>query len=251
MLRERRLGVFGIGVGLLFLLSALASLASPRMSELDAAAVLAERFGSYEAPHGLPLLGAFRLPRGEEVLRYGRAAELEAEQAAFDEARRSAPKRPDTGKRWRWGGDRSSRRGRHGRGEGGGENDWARVEVGEPSAGPYEAVLVWALPKASEKFLEREFGRIQFSEINELDWEGGPVVIDSRVVPWDQYETRVVRTRNFERFGAKASFQDRARVNMTIGNRACALYLRWPREVPSTIEQVEAAIAGITPRASR
>ena len=58
-----------------------------------------------------------------------------------------------------------------------------------------------------------------------------------------------MRIRNFEKVDGAPTFHETARVNLTLGDRALVLYVRWPRGRPGARAHVERVLAAFRPRA--
>ena len=66
-------------------------------------------------------------------------------------------------------------------------------------------------PASAEKVLRSQFSNLRFQDIEDVDEDGGRVVVDSGQIPWGDYTTGLVIERKFKRENGRPTFHDFAR----------------------------------------
>lgn len=237
--REKLSGVIAMGLGLLVVVTAVLALTVLRSTGIDGEALLGERFELSELPFELEVLDAFRLPQGEEVVILGDPEAVRGPDAAALDAKLAelSPEEPTP----QPAGDRDD-------GEDDAKFDWGVLPMGAELTPPIELAFIWYPPSQGEKILERQFGRLEFKDLSQVDWDGGTVVVDSGPLDWGDYTTHFVRERVLARDDGRPVFHDTARVNLTLGTRCCVLYMRWPRGMPGSKQRIREVLEWVSPR---
>ncbi len=124
---------------------------------------------------------------------------------------------------------------------------WHTLAEGEAGRAPVEAALVWYPFERADEVLDKQFGRLRFKDFKHLDEAGERVPVDNGKLDWGGYEAPFIRVRDFHRVHKEPTFTDTVRVNLTLGQRCCVLYLRWPRTLPGSREGAEAVLAVLQP----
>ena len=233
--------LLGIALGVLVVLAAAATLLRPMEGELGAEAgraALEERFESLTAPDGFEVQGARRLPGGLLSVTLGGPGDAPEEPEPLPFDGQVAPK---------------SVKRSHGKSEWDPRNRtaWAELALREAGPGPIEVTLLFAgKRKRAEALLDTQFGHTRFKDIAHLRGEGEAVPIDSGRLDSRGYEATWVQLRHYQLTDDRVpTSHDTVRVNLTTGEEARVLYLRWPRTHPGGVEPAKAWLAALTPRA--
>jgi len=270
--RESVLGVIGVGLGILLLGGVIAGLVAlrARPATLDGAALLRERFAAVEAlPFELQLVGAERGFDRREVVRFeahttreGEAvvppptAPLEADKAD------SAPSESD-------------------------QIDWDRLPKIEGGT-PERAALAWSAIERAEDVMRDEFTALRFDSVGGFGGGGPgggpgggqsgsprggtgggggggpgggkpsgppkpppPKLQDSGTLSWSGFAAPYVRLREFELHEGAPRFHETVRVNLTVGERCCVLYVRWAAGHVGDKDQALAVLSSFTPKPAK
>ena len=240
---EHPLVVLGIAVGLLALVGAVGFQFFLQPASVDGVALLGDRLGVTDLPLGFEVESAERLPSGEELVRL------------LDPDAPPPPPPPEAPPEEEGEEDPAPASDRGGRGHGGGDRggwgkkkyDWGKVPEGEPGLPPAEITFVWYPRRTANSVFRSQFERLSFRDLREIDWDGGRTVVDSGKLPWDAYEAHFVRERIFRREDEKPRFHDVLRVNLTVGELACILFLTWPDGLPGSKAAAEEVLASLHP----
>jgi hypothetical protein len=211
--RESNAVVFLTGLGLATMAALVAYLASLGGEVEDGATLLAESFTVETWPFDLHITGAATLPLGERVLRLQR--EGESSQPLPDPAADDVP------------------------------IVWTALPVGPPDQFPREAALVWFPENMAAAALQTAFGDLPSTPPEELEDQGGSVVVRSERVPWGKLETPLVHER---RYGPGRVFHDSVRVNISTGANTCILYVTWDAGLPGSVALALQVLESIRPR---
>lgn len=213
-------GVFGVALGLiLFAITILVAVAS-KAGPLDAPAeVWATHFEGSGVPSGFEISAAALLPGDKEVVKLRRVGAPEIAVPVEDAEEPS-------------------------------ENElveWSAIEEGERGLAPDELMFVFYPTEASGEMFETYFQDLPRGGANELESNGGTVILESGELNWLEYETHYVRQREFRLRGGQREFVDTLRVNLSVG-QSCVLIALWPAGVPSSVEPIEEVLAQVEPR---
>jgi hypothetical protein len=241
--RESVLGVVGITLGVLLIVSSIGALVMLGRSSppLDGEALLRERFArAGPFPFGLEIVGAERELDGREVVRLegsrGAAADLAIGPASAD------------GGDARVAGSVPARR-----------IDWDALPV-VAGGDPARAALVWFPRKSAERVLREQFTALRFDSGGMGPGGGGgsgkpgdppeapdPKLQDGGTITWAGYAAPFVRLREFELEDGVPRFVESVRVNLTLGPHCCVLYLRWPHGEAGSREKSLEVLAALAP----
>lgn len=252
--RESALGVVGMALGALVLVACIGTLMMLGKPDatLDASEVLRQRFGAVgEWPYGMEVVGAQKDLHGREVVR------IESPRAVLFDASEG----PDAVVSLE--------------GESleavvpGARIEWERLPAVE-GAHPVRAALVWYPRKDAEKVLREQFTALRFESGRGGGMGGGggghgggmgkpgdppkapdPKLQDGGTITWAGYAAPYVRLREFELSkDGRGVLYETVRVNLTLGEYCCVLFLKWgPGEVGSR-EKTKAVLDALTPRES-
>ncbi len=224
---ESSLGVVGLLFGMLLLVGAVAGLAAlGRPSPpFDGAAALGERFArSGPFPFGMQVVGSERELSGRELVR------LEGPRAALEVAPAAAIAKP-------------------------GKIDWDALPAA-PGGEPARAALAWYPRKSAERVLRDQFTNLRFGSDGRGGMGGGmggppkapdPRLQDAGTLTWAGYAAPFVRLRTFTLEDGVPGFSETVRVNLSVGEHCCVLYLRWPAGEVGRREAVEEFLAALEP----
>lgn len=235
--------LLGIALGLLVVASAAAMLLRPKEGELGAEfgrAALEERFDWGELPAGFEVRGARRLPGGLLSVTLAAPGDLPAEPEPLPFDGQVAPKPSKSGfgrsDKSKW--DPRNR------------TAWAELSLREAGQAPVEVTLLLAeRRKRAEALLDSQFGQTRFKDIAHLGGEGEAVPVDSGRLDWHGYEATWIQLRHYQLTDDRVpTSHDTVRVNLTTGEEARVLYLRWPRTHPGGLEPARAWLKALTPR---
>ena len=256
---ERPFAVIRIGLGLLLILVAVLALIPRPAAALDGMQLLAERYQGSGTPSGYPLVRAERFRGGEELLTFGDASEIEAEDARLAATKivTGMPMGGPMGGGMGGGagggmGGRSALGGgsMHGGaalGGGGERRDWAALTKGKKPGPPLEVALVWYPYQLAKKHLSEEFGSVQYTDIGQLGALGGVALIESGYVDWSDYQVQYRLERHFELHDGQPAFRDKLRANLSTGRLGNVLHLRWATGVPGDKRALESALRDLVP----
>lgn len=268
--RESVLGVLGLACGFALIAAAagMLSMLSREDRPLDGAALLRERFeraGPF--PFELALAGAEYDTRRREVVRLeSPAAEpipsaAEARLAEAPPVDAAAPAEPPP------------------------PIEWDELPVLREDGPPTRAAFVWYPRANAQEVLDAQFTQLRF-EAGEMGGMGGgpggrpgggrggrsgggggghgagmpggppgeptapdPKLQDAGNLSWSGYAAPFVRLREFALEGGRPSFRETVRVNLTVGEWCCVLYLRWPEGEAGSRERVREFLAALEPKA--
>lgn len=241
-----------MGLGLVVILIAVASLLSSGTGDLDPSEglrALEERFDLQgDLPFGFEVTEARQIPRGPLMVVLSDPAGPMPEPGLppMTDSERPPPPKPES----------SKGKGKHGMDF----VDWTGLPEGPAGTAPKELAFAWYSREKGEKVLAAQFVQVRFRDLRRLSREGDAVTVDSGHVAWGVYDANYVRTRHFKleedwitedgQPGGeeRRMFHDSMRVNLSLGSECCVLYLAWPRGMPGSKQRLEQALAGFRPR---
>ena len=233
--------LLGIALGLAVLAAVTLSFLRRGVEELsieEARDLLHARFEVGEVPGGLELSGGHRFAGGQIELDFAGGVDLAAGGRRQDPS--EEPPASD-------GMAVSSRETGSGHPE---HVDWEQLPEGEPGRPPAQATLV-LVPgrKRAHAFLQQQFSKLRYKDIGRVSSRGEVLPMESGKLDWQGFLATWVRLRHYE-FDSEGipTFHDTLRVNLTTGDEARVLYLRWERGLPGGVSAAQAWLDALEPR---
>jgi len=234
---ETLAGVFGVGLGLCFIVLFVLTIVGYGPRARTAASLLEGSFALGALPEGLavePL--ALRLPGGEEVVTIGNGQPLPVTPKELIEPNPFEGMGP---------GGRPG--GPPGAGPGAPEVekfDWSSVEPEAEDTLPARVYLVHYPERRGPALLTMQFRGLRWRDLSEIPAKGGSAVVDGGKLEWSGFAADFVRERRFLEGG---SFRDTVRVNLSLGRSCWVAYAIWPEREEGSEEKVREVLAALRP----
>lgn len=227
------LGVLAVGAGAAGLLRS----SITELSVDEGQSRLAERFSSRgQLPFGFELRSARKLSKHQLYLSFSQPGEAAPELEVLPFEGKVASNKDGKGRKGR------------GHGEDRPKTEWHKLELREAGPDPVEAAFLFVDDHdKADALLDAQFGHVRFRDIEHLRADGEPLPIDSGHLDWGDYEAGWVHLRHYEKEDGKPTSHDTLRVNLSTGQEARVLYLRWARSVPAEVAAAEAWLLAFQP----
>ena len=219
-----------LALGLLLVLSAATSFLVPGHREIDGPVWLESQFDAAQSlPFGLGIGRGIKFRTGETaVWLAGPSGPLSYELPAVKSRSLSSYKKRDSKKSKE-------------------PAPWGALDTGTECSAPLEAILIWYSKRRTQSILRSQFGMVEFKDVSELDPNRADAPVDSGRLNWYGYEPPFVQIRHFFKDAEELRFQDSMRINITLGDVACILYLRWAPGCKGSEEQAQELLSALVP----
>ncbi|MEM7517515.1 MAG: hypothetical protein AAF368_11415, partial [Planctomycetota bacterium] len=122
--------------------------------------------------------------------------------------------------------------------------DWVAVDSVREGSSPDEVFLL-TRPRA-KSLRDAYFRNLPRKGVEDLESDGGRVVIETGEVLWLGYEANTVHERQYFKQDGEPTFRDSIRVNLSV-HEPCVLIALWPAQSAARIETLRPLLETLVP----